>query len=158
VSEGPDLPNGRADADGQPHFTYYRKDLDWSFNWSGDFNDSIQVCEGGYGEPVSWCLVAEENSWMSYWIAKGEPEVHPLFFLEAFQWFCDQFVEAKRMTDEQDTFAELAERISGEKPELEAAYFKDLDEEGEGEWRAVASDPDAVEHLRRIQERRDQSE
>lgn len=37
-------------ADGTPHLTYYVDDV--SFVWSGNIERPIQVCPGGYGEPV----------------------------------------------------------------------------------------------------------
>jgi hypothetical protein len=37
--------------DGIPHFTYYDKTMLLSFVWDG-ISIEIDVCEGGYGEPV----------------------------------------------------------------------------------------------------------
>lgn len=37
--------------DGRVHFTYFDKPTQLSFIWDG-FSDYIQVCHGGYGEPV----------------------------------------------------------------------------------------------------------
>ena len=40
-------------ADGTPHLTYFIKEGEASFVWSGDFDQPIQMCQGGYGEPVT---------------------------------------------------------------------------------------------------------
>lgn len=38
-------------ADGTPHLTYFADDT--SFVWSGSAERPVQVCPGGYGEPVN---------------------------------------------------------------------------------------------------------
>lgn len=37
---------------GSPHFTYFWQPLQLSFVWNG-MSEAIDVCHGGYGEPVS---------------------------------------------------------------------------------------------------------
>ncbi len=39
------------DAPGSPHFAYYWRPLQLSFLWNG-WAEAIDVCHGGYGEPV----------------------------------------------------------------------------------------------------------
>jgi hypothetical protein len=39
-------------ADNHAHFAYYDKAHEVSFVWAGDPNEQIEVCPGGYAEPV----------------------------------------------------------------------------------------------------------
>ena len=39
-------------ADDQAHFAYYDKAHDVSFVWAGNPDECIEVCPGGYAEPV----------------------------------------------------------------------------------------------------------
>lgn len=40
--------------DGRPHLAYFIRERGLSFVWSGEPNEMIEVCEGGYGEPPTW--------------------------------------------------------------------------------------------------------
>ena len=40
-------------ADGKAHIAYFDPETQLSFVWSGDKNAMIEVCHGGYGEPVT---------------------------------------------------------------------------------------------------------
>jgi hypothetical protein len=44
--------DGGLDSIGSPHLTYYWAPLHLSFVWNG-VSEAIDVCHGGYGEPVS---------------------------------------------------------------------------------------------------------
>lgn len=62
-------------ADGVAHYAYYDKAHNLSFVWSGDKKAMIEVCYGGYGEPV---------------VAAFKP---PAVSLEGFKKACDAWIE-----------------------------------------------------------------
>lgn len=55
-------------ADGYPHLAYFDKATDTSYVWDG-IRPTIQVCPGGYGEPVTREIPSpyanpDRHSWM----------------------------------------------------------------------------------------------
>lgn len=72
-------------ADGCPHFAYFDADLQLSFVWDGR-SDHIEVCYGGYGEPVSDRLPVDLTTVRLTW---------PAFALMQFQVRCEQYVAEK---------------------------------------------------------------
>lgn len=71
--------------DGTPHLTYYAGDT--SFVWSGNIEHPIQVCPGGYGEPVVdhvWPHLGHQGL------------VTLLVALRVFRATCDQWLAADR--------------------------------------------------------------
>lgn len=86
----------RQDEDGRPHFTYFDHGTQLSFVWSGDFREPIQVCHGGYGEPVV------DNIGSTDFFAPREGVVLPQAWLLAFQMTCDEYIKARKMISEAD--------------------------------------------------------
>lgn len=68
-------------ADGKPHFTYYRTNERLSFVWDG-VSDHIEVCPEGYGEPAAYTIPFTLNQ-----------HIHPINALKAFQKTCDKFAD-----------------------------------------------------------------
>lgn len=42
----------RQDADGSPYLGFFDPDTQLGFCWSGDFDQDVEVCHGGMGEPI----------------------------------------------------------------------------------------------------------
>lgn len=42
----------RQDADGSPYLGFFDRDTQLGFCWSGDFDQDVEVCHGGMGEPI----------------------------------------------------------------------------------------------------------
>jgi hypothetical protein len=70
-------------ADGVPHFTYYTHE--YSFVWDG-LDSHIEVCPGGYGEPVRWRFRAPYIS----------SSASPAATLGAFGRACDDWIKEDR--------------------------------------------------------------
>lgn len=68
-------------ADGTPHFTYYVSEHLLSFVWDGRSN-CIEVCHGGYGEPVVEIIPIETP----------EPST-PAVYLTWFRMVCNRYVK-----------------------------------------------------------------
>lgn len=70
--------------DGVPHLAYYDKETLLSFIWDGH-SDEIQICKGGYGEPV-WDTISLD----------GAEDPGPMPIASWVYWFgatCKKYVE-----------------------------------------------------------------
>jgi hypothetical protein len=74
-------------ADGSAHLTYFAEDT--SFVWSGSAERPIQVCPGGYGEPVTDVIWPD---WMGY--DPGDRALPTM--LVRFRQSCDEYLRGNR--------------------------------------------------------------
>ena len=73
--------------DGRPHLTYYIWPDTLSFVWSGEPDEPVEVCHGGYGEPPAWRFTPEYIEDVSglRWSQMNDASV----LLAAFKQACD---------------------------------------------------------------------
>lgn len=69
--------------DGTPHLAYFAEGV--SFVWSGNIEHPIQVCPGGYGEPVVDTIDFPRPQAVTWWVV-----------LHEFRKACDRWLEARR--------------------------------------------------------------
>lgn len=72
-------------ADGTPHLTYFADNT--SFVWSGSAERPVQVCPGGYGEPVAATFEPMDVPDMDGW-----HRMSPMRALTVFKSVCDQWL------------------------------------------------------------------
>lgn len=75
--------DGEPGSPGSPHLTYFWQPLQLSFVWNG-LSEAIDVCHGGYGEPVALHLPS--------FVASGTPAA----VLDAFRDHCVQWMKDPR--------------------------------------------------------------
>lgn len=75
-------------ADGRPHFAYYYKQGELSFVWDGNLEHSIEVCPGGYGEPVDDHIELSRSPM---------PKMFPHQWLEWFAQVCDTYIQKRTL-------------------------------------------------------------
>lgn len=52
---------GHQAEDGKVHLAYFNADANVSFVWNGTNKNMIDVCPGGYGEPVRGYIISGNN-------------------------------------------------------------------------------------------------
>lgn len=74
--------------DGVPHFAYFDESTQTSFVWAGNFDDPIEVCVGGYGEPASDYIDPRK-----YLMPAPSQITGPGVWLSWFEVICWQYLE-----------------------------------------------------------------
>lgn len=76
-------------ADGTPHFAYFDLPTQLSFVWNGNFEQAIEVCWGGYAEPVIDHIEPRNYSSLGGGMAASAAD-----WLNWFKVLCDLYIES----------------------------------------------------------------